>query len=49
MTGTDVLNLVPEEARPLATAYFKGLADAFEIFKKKEQEAKEEEAKEEEQ
>ena len=47
MTGTDVLNLVPEESRPLAKMYLKGLADAFEIFKKKEQEAKEKEAKEE--
>lgn len=31
MTGTDVLNLVPEEAKPLATAYIKGLARGIEI------------------
>ena len=45
MTGTDVLNLVPEEARPLATAYLKGLARGIEIqtaIESKEKEAKEE-------
>lgn len=31
MTGTDVLNLVPDEAKPLATAYLKGLARGIEI------------------
>lgn len=37
MTGTDVLNLVPEEARKVATAYLKGLADALEVLKKDEE------------
>ena len=49
MTGTDVLNLVPDEAKPLVKMYLQGLADAYEILKKKEQEAKEKEAKEEKQ
>ena len=44
MTGTDVLNLVPEEARPLATAYLKGLARGIEI--QTAIEAKKEESKE---
>lgn len=47
MTGTDVLNLVPEEARPLATAYLKGLARGIEI--QTAIEAKKEEKKEEKQ
>ena len=33
MTGTDVLNLVPDEARPLAKMYLQGLADGAEIKK----------------
>ena len=47
MTGTDVLNLVPDEARKVATAYLKGLARGIEIqtaieAKKKEDAKKEE-------
>ena len=42
MTGTDVLNLVPEESRPLIKMYLQGLADAYEILKKKEEDEKKE-------
>ena len=43
MTGTDVLNLVPDEAKPLVKMYLQGLADAYEILKKKEEEENKEE------
>ena len=43
MTGTDVLNLVPDEAKSLVKMYLQGLSDAYEILKKKEEDEKKEE------